>query len=123
MSAAEHQSPSPDSVLAKALLNAGAQLGLKQAQIATIIGVHRSAVSRLKSHPNLDPNSKQGELALLLIRLARSLFALAGGDKAWMQHFMFSPNKLTGGTPSEQITQVQGLVRVVQTVDALRAKV
>jgi hypothetical protein len=41
------------------------------------------------------PDSKQGELALLLIRAARALFALAGGDEVWIRHFMRSPNHLT----------------------------
>ena len=34
-------------VLAKAVLNAADQLGLKQSQLAAILGVHRTAISRL----------------------------------------------------------------------------
>jgi hypothetical protein len=41
------------------------------------------------------PDSKQGELALMLIRAARALFALTGGDEDWIRHFMRSPNHLT----------------------------
>ena len=88
-----------------------------------MLGVHRTAISRLKQNPSLDPASKQGELALLLVRMARALFALTGGDQVWIRHFMRSPNKVTGGVPAEQIASIQGLVSVVQFVDAMRGKI
>lgn len=112
-----------DTVLAKAVLNASAQLGLKQAELAAVLGLHRTAVSRLKKTATLDPESKQGELALLLLRMARALFALTGGDKDWIRHFMRTPNKLTGGIPAEQIATIQGLMTVLQFVDGIRGKV
>ncbi len=123
MSALEQIKPTPDSVLAKAVLNASEQLGLKQAELGAVLGMHRTAVSRLKKAPGLDPDSKQGELALLLVRMARALYALTGGDKDWILHFMQSPNKVTGGVPRQQIKSVEGLIRVLQFVDALRGKV
>lgn len=113
----------PDVVLAKAVLKAAEQLGLKQAELAAVLGVHRTAVSRLKQHLSLDPKSKQGELALLLIRIARAVFALTGGDIDWIRHFMHTPNKVTGGIPAQQIQTIQGLMQVLQFVDALRGKV
>lgn len=123
MSALEQFQPLPEVVLAKAVLRAADELGLKQAQLASVLGIHRTAISRLKNNPSLEPNSKQGELALLLIRVARAVFALTGGDKAWIQHFMHSPNKVTGGVPAQQITTIQGLISVLQFVDAIRGKV
>lgn len=123
MSALEKPQPLADAVLAKALLNASEQLGLKQAQVAAVLGVHRTAISRLKQNPSLNPNSKQGELALLIIRIARSVYALTGGDKAWIQHFMSTKNKVTGGIPARQMETVQGLISVLQFVDAIRGKV
>lgn len=123
MSALEKPQPVADAVLAKAVLKASEQLGLKQAQVASILGVHRTAISRLKQKPSLDPNSKQGELALLLIRVARSVFALTGGDKGWIRQFMHTRNKMTGGIPAQQMETVQGLISVLQFVDAIRGKV
>lgn len=123
MPAVQQLKAKPDAVLAKAALNAAAELGLKQADLAAVLGLHRTAVSRLKRNPTLDPESKQGELALMLVRLARALFALTGGDEAWIRHFMQTPNKITGGVPAEQIKSVQGLVTVLQFVDAIRGKV
>ena len=123
MSAIVKIPPAKETVLAKAALNAADQLGLKQAQLAAVLGVHRTAISRLKQNLDLDPSSKQGELALLLIRLARALYALAGGDVEWMRHFMNSPNQVTGGIPIQQIASIQGLFSVLQFVDAIRGKV
>lgn len=122
MESAEVLRPAPEAVLAKAVLRAADQLGLKQGELAAVLGIHRTAVSRLKNRPVIDPRSKQGELALLLIRLARALYALTGGDEEWMKHFMRSPNRLSNGVPAEQISSIQGLITVVQLVDALRGK-
>ncbi len=123
MSALLKQPADKKVVLAKAVLNAAEQLDLKQVQLAAILGVHRTAISRLKNNPELDPASKQGELALLLIRLSRALYALTGGDTDWMRHFMNTSNRVTGGVPVEQIESVSGLVSVLQFVDAIRGKV
>lgn len=123
MSALEKKMPIPDVVLAKAIVNASEQLGLKQSEVADAIGIHRTAFSRLKSKPSLDPKSKQGELALVLIRIARALFALTGGDESWIKRFMRSQNKMTGGVPAQQISTVEGLMSVLRFVDAIRGKV
>lgn len=123
MSALPHQTPEPETVLAKALLNAAEQLGLKQAELGAILGLDRTVISRLKQNPSLDPTSKKGELALLVIRIARALFALTGGDKEWIKHFMHNPNKVTGGIPAKQMETIQGLIQVMQFVDAIRGKV
>lgn len=122
MSAALEPIPQADAVLAKAVLRAGQQLGLKQAELAGVLGMHRTAVSRLKQGA-LDPTSKQGELALMLIRLARALFALTGGDEDWIRHFMRASNQVTGDVPALQVQTIQGLMRVLQFVDGIRGKV
>ena len=115
--------PTQQSVLAKAVLSASEQLGLKQAELASVLGVHRTAISRLKQKQSLDPTSKQGEIALLIIRIARALFALTGGDTDWIKHFMRTHNTITGAVPAKQIASIQGLMTVVQFVDAIRGKV
>lgn len=106
------------SVLSQALLNAGKQLGISQAQLGQVIGKDRSSISR-----GLDPASKAGELALLLIRCYRSLFVLVGGKATDMKHWMHTENRHTGGIPATQIQTVQGLNRVVEYLDAMRGKI
>ena len=85
-------------ILAKAVLAAAERLGLAHDQLALILNI--DSVKNLTSL-ELDPTSKQGELALTLIHITISLDALTGGNTAWMQHFMKSPNKLIGGIPIE----------------------
>ena len=106
-------------VLAKAVLAAAERLGLAQDQLALILSI--DSVKTLTSL-ELDPTSKQGEIALTLIRITTSLETLAGGDTTWMQHFMKSSNKLTNGIPVEQIQNAQGLFSVLQLLEGLRAK-
>ena len=113
----------PEMVLAKAVLNAAEQLGLSQSVLAAVLGLHRTTITQLKTNLELDPNSKQGELALLLIRLAQALFALTGGDQKWIQHFMHTTCRATGGIPAEEVTRLEGLFAVLRFVDGMRCKV
>lgn len=123
MSAQLEHRPDPAAVLCKALFNASEQLTLNQEELGKVVGINRTGISRLKQSGTLDPVSKRGELALLLIRAARALFALSGGNEDWIRHFMRSNNKLTGGIPAEQMQSVQGLMRVITYLDAIRGKV
>jgi hypothetical protein len=117
MRAAETASPAPDQVLTKATLRAGNALGLTQADIGAVVGRDRTSLRR-----GIDPDSKAGELAALLIRVYRSLYALVGGDAEAMRHWMATHNHHTGGVPREQIRTVTGLTRVLEYVDAMRGK-
>lgn len=105
-------------VLGEAVLNAGAHLGLSASQVGQVIGRDRSSISR----SGVNPHSKSGELAMCLIRIYRSLFALVGGDAEHMRHFMRTENRGTGGVPQEQIHRVSGLIGVMQYLDAMRGR-
>ena len=118
MSVAVLRKPDAASVIAKALLNAGKELGLTQATLGAVIGKDRTAISR----SGIDPDSKAGELALLLIRAYRALHVLVGGDGGQMRHWMRTENHHVGGIPAERIRTVQGLLRVVEYLDAIRGR-
>lgn len=118
MSVARALRPDAAEVLGEALVNAGRALGMTQAELGAVVGKDRSAISRGR----IEPEAKSGELALLLIRVYRSLFVLVGGDEAAMRHWMRTANHHTGGVPAEQVRSIQGLTRVLEYVDALRAK-
>ncbi len=105
-------------VLGKATLNASAKLGISQQQLESIIGRNRSSINR----SGINPKSKEGELSLLLIRCYRSLHALMGGDDANIKHFMQTKNRVTKGVPHEQIYTIDGLVCLVQFLDAMRGR-
>jgi hypothetical protein len=111
--------PDPNTTLTKAFLNAGKSLGLTQDDLGQIVGRDRTAFHR----GGIDPESKSGELALLLIRVYRSLYVLVGGQKGDLRHWMSTDNRHTGGIPAEQVKTVAGLIRVVEYLDAMRGKV
>ncbi len=111
--------PTRSEVLHEALLNAGKTLGVTQAELGRIIGRGRTDISR----GNIDPASKSGELALLFLRCFRSLYVLTGGDAQVMRHWMRTENRHTGGVPAEQVKTVQGLIGVLEYLDAARGKV
>ena len=112
----------PKVVLAKSLPNTADQLGLKEAQLASIIGVNCDFISNLKANPELDPATKQGELAILLIEIYRAVYVLSGRDSEWIHYFMNSYNDATKGVPIEQIQTISGLNKVLHFVDSVRAK-
>ncbi len=103
-------------MLAETTLNAARGLGVTQSELQKIVGKHPSNIRR----HGIDPESKSGELALLLVRLYRSLFALLGGDTGAMRHWMRTANRDTGGVPTEQVRTVQGLAEAVAYLDALQ---
>jgi transcriptional regulator with XRE-family HTH domain len=120
--AAARADPDPAAVLAKATLSAAARLGLSQRSLAAVLGASEASVSRLQRGRGIDPASKEGELALLFLRLYRSLDALVGGDDARAREWLQAGNDHVGGVPAERIARVEGLVDVVQYLDAMRGR-
>jgi hypothetical protein len=114
--------PAEAAVLAKALLSAAGRLGLRNRQLGEIIGSSEASVSRLRAGRDLDPARKEGELALMFLRLYRSLDALVGGDDAKARAWLHAENDHLGGIPAERIRTVEGLVDVVQYLDAMRGR-
>ena len=116
---ADGASLSAAGVLASALVKAGKELGLTQADLGRVVGRDRTALSRKA----IEPDTKSGELALLLIRAYRALFVLVGGEPRQMKHWMHTHNFHVGGVPAELVRSVPGLVRVVEYLDAIRGRV
>jgi hypothetical protein len=110
--------------VSKATIRAARLLGLTNAALAAILGLSEPTISRLSSAAyRLEPGSKPYELALLLIRLFRSLDAMVGGEPQAMRSWMGSENRALDGIPSERIRSVTGLVEAVAYVDSARARV
>ncbi len=109
--------PDPSTVLGKAFLKAGRELGLTREQLGRVVGRNRSSLQR-----GIDPASKAGELAAMFIRCYRGLHVLVGGDTAIMRHWMSVENRHTGGVPAHQVQTIPGLARVLDYLDAMRGK-
>ncbi|MEM7199966.1 MAG: antitoxin Xre/MbcA/ParS toxin-binding domain-containing protein [Planctomycetota bacterium] len=113
---------SPKDVLTKALVRASALLGLSQRALARILGVSESSVSRLDAGRRIDPATKEGELALLFLRMVRSLDAVLGGDAEACRRWFEAGNHHLNGVPAELVQSAAGLVRVTDYLDAVRGK-
>jgi uncharacterized protein (DUF2384 family) len=109
-------------VLTKATIRASKMLGLSGAALARTIGLSEPTVSRLLHGDKLlDPSSKEGELALLLVRVFRSLNALVGTDDQKRLVWMTTHNKALGGVPQQLVQSAAGLVTTLNYLDGMRA--
>ncbi|WP_333617010.1 antitoxin Xre/MbcA/ParS toxin-binding domain-containing protein [Acinetobacter variabilis] len=106
-------------ILAKAVLKTGAILGIELDQLARVLGVDYTTILQLTA---LNPDSKQGEHAIILIRIFRLLYELNGGDMQWIRLYMNSPNHSTGGIPLQQIQQEIGLIKVLESLERISPK-
>jgi len=109
-------------VVTKAVNRAAERLELSNRILAGVLGLSEATVSRMGSGAyQLDAGTKPFELAVLFLRLFRSLDSIVGGDttvaRAWLQN----ENTALGAKPITMIASVAGLVNVVAYLDARRA--
>jgi hypothetical protein len=108
-------------VLTRAVLRASQILGLAQKNLAGVLGVSPASLSRLyKGSRLIDPRGKEGEIALIFLRVFRSLDALMGGSQDKSRKWLHAENVHLGGAPIQLMETVPGLVHVVEYLDAMR---
>ena len=118
------QSNAEGVVLTKAAVNAADRLGLTARLLSAVIGVSEATVSRLKRQDVLlERSTKPFELAVLLVRLFRSLDAITGGDETVARAWMSAENSALRARPVDRIVSISGLVDVLAYLDARRALV
>jgi hypothetical protein len=111
----------PGAVLRKAVVRAAQSLGLSQAELAGILGASPASMSRTFSGArDLDPASAEGRLALLFVRVFRSLDALVGGSADQARLWLHAGNRHLGAPPRRLLESPHGLVHVAEYLDALR---
>ena len=111
-------------VLTKAVLRTADILGLKNAELADIIGVSAPTVTRLRQGKAfLAPGDKSYELGVMLVRLYRSLSPILGGDDTSAQSWLRGENIALRGAPIDLIKTIPGLAETVRYVDARRAPI
>jgi plasmid maintenance system antidote protein VapI len=114
--------PGEAEVVGKGVLRAAARLGLTNRALASVLGVSEATLSRLGAGTyQLEPGQKAFELAVLFIRLYRSLDAIVGGDEGSARAWLHAQNDGLGAAPITLIHSVTGLVNVVAYLDARRA--
>ncbi|NTU53709.1 MAG: DUF2384 domain-containing protein [Chlorobiaceae bacterium] len=112
-------------ILSKAVLRAAGILGISNTRLARILGLSPSTITRLVTGAYvLVEGKKEWEFAVLLVRMYRSLDAIAGGSEEIAAQWMRNENKaLAGMKPAELVETAEGLVRVVTYLDAIRGLV
>jgi antitoxin Xre/MbcA/ParS-like protein len=117
--------PAPQAgVVTRAVVRAADRLDLSNRVLAGVLGLSEATVSRMGTAAyQLDPDGKPFELAVLFLRLYRSLDALVDGDMNVARAWLRNANTALGATPLDQMASVAGLVTVVAYLDARRALV
>ena len=115
--------PAAATVLSKAVVRAARLLGFTQRDAARILGVSDATASRLfAGRYALSPQrAKEWELALLFVRLFRSLDALWGHDEA-ARAWLVSDNLALAARPVDLVGSIEGLLRVVDYLDQARGR-
>ena len=109
-------------VVTKAAVRAASRLGLPNRTLARVLGLSEATVSRMGAGSYvLKRGDKAFELALLFLRLFRSLDAMSGGDEQTARAWLRNDNLALGGVPAAQIESLAGLIHVVGYLDAQRA--
>ena len=122
--ASKRAAPNDGALVTKAVLRASGRLDLTNRVVGRIIGLSEASVSRMGTGSFvLSSRDKSFELALLFVRLFRSLDAIVGGDDAAAKAWLASENRVLRGVPRELIQTLPGLVNVVDYLDARRALV
>ena len=109
-------------VVSKAVVRAAQELGMRQLELAAVLGISSASTSRLMVGQFLLPeHGKPFELALLLIRAFRGLNGILPMEtaSAWMR----TENLALGGIPAQLIGTATGLVNTVAYLDAARARI
>jgi hypothetical protein len=114
--------PDPAAVVTKGVMRAAQRLELSNRVVAAVLGLSEATVSRMGAGAyQLEPASKPYELAVLMLRLFRSLDAIVGGDVAVARAWLRNQNTALGAAPITLIESVMGLVNVVAYLDHRRA--
>ncbi|HXP64751.1 MAG TPA: MbcA/ParS/Xre antitoxin family protein [Steroidobacteraceae bacterium] len=115
--------PEPRLVLTNAVMRASALYEITQSALAQILGLSPSTVSRMANGAyTLDEQKKEWELGALFVRLFRSLDAVIGSNDASARGWLHAENSGLKGRPIDLIRSTEGLVRVVQYLDAARGR-
>lgn len=115
--------PEASAVLSKAVARAAERLDVSKSLLAKVLGVSPPTITRLYSgHYLLDQGRKEWDFALLFVRVFRSLDSIVG-DEATARKWLSSENRGLNAKPIELIRNTEGLVRVVQYLDASRGLV
>jgi hypothetical protein len=109
-------------VVTKAAIRASDNLNISNRILGDIIGLSDATISRMKKGSFfLGRHDKAFELSVLFIRMYRSLTSIVGSDDATARAWLRNYNTALQAIPIERIQSVDGLMDVINYLDARRA--
>jgi transcriptional regulator with XRE-family HTH domain len=114
--------PNEAGIVTRATVRTADRLDIKNTALARILGLSEATISRMrKGKFELPKTQKAFELAVLFIRLYRSLDGIVGGDDRVASDWLKNENTVLGATPLELMQSVSGLSNVIAYLDSRRA--
>ena len=105
-------------VLTNATLKAADLLGIKEVELAKVLCISDSQVSRISNGEKvISYGSKAAELALILVRIYRSLDTLVGNNDKNRLMWMESFNRAINDVPNKAIQNIAGLKKVANYLE------
>lgn len=118
------QSGERERIVTSALSKAVQKLRFTQSELADVLGVSKSTASRIMNGTHvLKEGHKDYEIAVIFLRIFRSLDAVTGGDDRVNVDWMRNENTALSGVPAALVKNLTGLMNVVTYLDAQRAKI
>jgi uncharacterized protein (DUF2384 family) len=109
-------------IITRAAIRAADRLGVKNNALAKILGLSEATISRMRKGTfDLTKAQKARELAVLFVRLYRSLDGIVAGDDEVASDWLKNENTALDATPLELIQSVSGLSNVIAYLDSRRA--
>jgi AraC-like DNA-binding protein len=110
-------------VLTKAFCQLAQNFALSGKELSEITGMSESSISRLfQGKKTISPDTKEGEIVLLLIRIYRSLNAMLANHHDKSRAWLRSPNQYFQDCPLHEMKTLSGLMAVLHYLDAMRGK-
>ncbi len=100
-------------VLTKSFLEACHSLGLDRSSVLRCLGMPEATLKRYESQERfLQPESREWELAAMLVTIHRFASSLVGNDPVLLKSWASTYNRALKSTPIEALASAQGLVAV-----------
>lgn len=110
-------------VVTKAIVKTAKDIGLSGTNLAKILGLSESSISRLKSGSCLIlRDTKAYEISLIFLRIYRGVSEILSGDMRSISAWFRNQNNKLGAVPIEKMFDLLGLISVLNYVEEYRAK-
>lgn len=117
-------SPKTAEALTKAVVRAATQLAISQSEFCSIVDMSTAQASRLWNQKYIltPSNASEWERSILFFRIFRSLDSIVGNTED-AQIWLRGENRAFGSPPIDRIKSIEGLVNVVNYLDASRGNI